>query len=253
MKEDKYYIGGRKVILDALKANKPIQKIYLQFGSEGPEIREIEQLARRKKIPVTRTDKLKFNKLSKLKNPQGILGLLRLSNMMDMNVFLDVHLPKLVEAGQSVLVYADRFNDPHNLGALIRTAEILRADAVCFPIKDSSPISPGVIKASMGAATQIPLIMVTTPFNFLEQLKQFGFHLIAAQKNSASIPVWDYHFPPFSCVIIGNEESGVKYSFTKLIDQFVHIPQHGRTESFNASVAGGILLYEIDRQKTTTS
>ncbi|RMG36462.1 MAG: hypothetical protein D6732_08205, partial [Methanobacteriota archaeon] len=150
-KEDPYFIGGRKVILDVLKSRKPLQKIYIQHGARGPEINTIEQLARKNRVPVVQMDKHKFQRLSRLAQHQGVLALIQFENIISQEHFLDQVLPDLKNNKNATIVYADRFNDPHNLGALIRTSELFNMDAVCFPQKEASPISPGVVKASMGA------------------------------------------------------------------------------------------------------
>ena len=181
-----------------------------------------------------------------------MLALIQFENILSQEIFLQQFLPSLRKKSKATLLYADRFNDPHNLGAIIRTAELFQIDYVCFPQKDASPISPGVVKASMGAALQQKMVSVRTPFNFLSELKNAGFSLIGAAQRHDSKPLWDIHFPSFTCLIVGNEEGGIKHSLKKLVDTFVHIPQFGKTESFNASVAGGIILYEIIRQKTAS-
>lgn len=251
--EDRFYIGGRKVILDALKNGKSLQKIYVQHGVRGPEINRIEQAARKAKVPVIQMDSRKFERLSTLENHQGVLALIRFPNILTQDQFIEHELPQLSKKSLSLIVYADRFNDPHNLGAIIRTSEIFHVDAVCFPLKEAAPISPGVVKASMGAALEQKLVAVRTPFNFLSLIKEKGYFLIGAEKNNESIDIRTFSFPDKVCLIIGNEENGIKHSLKKLIHHYVMIPQLGKTESFNASVAGGILLYEFIKQKKTPS
>lgn len=246
MKEDKFFIGGRKVVLDALLKGEGFQKIYIQHGSRGEEIDRIEKLARKSKIPLVQMDKRKFETLSPNRHHQGVLALTRFPNILTQERLLE----EVAQRNRAFLLYADRFNDPHNLGALIRTAEIFAVDAVAYTLKDGAPISPGVVKASMGAALKQKLVAVRTPFQFLQALQKNGFSLVGAQSGENSIPLWEYQFPEKCCLIIGNEESGIKHSLQPLIQVSIHIPQWGETESFNASVAGGIIIYEYIRQKT---
>ncbi|MCK5076643.1 MAG: RNA methyltransferase, partial [Calditrichia bacterium] len=159
-------------------------------------------------------------------------------------------LPKMEKKNDTLFLYLDRIQDPQNFGALLRSAELMGVDAVFYPVKESTPVTSVVIKASMGAALLLPLIAIKTPFNFLEIIRQKGLSIIGTLKEKdKSISLPKYNFASNNCLIIGNEETGIKNSLRKLCDAFVYIPQVGRTDSFNASVAGGIILYEIARQK----
>ncbi len=251
MKKDKFYIYGKKVVIEALQRGEKLQKIYIQHGIGKEDYRMLEKSARKNGIPLTQIDKHKMEKMVKGKNHQGVAGLLNFENIIDQNEFSAL-VEKLASQQERItLLYLDRIQDPQNFGALLRSAEIFGIDAVLFPIKDSVPITPVVIKASMGAALMLNLVTVKTPFNFLSSLKEKGFSLIGALKEEhISVPSQDFIFPEKSCLIIGNEENGIKNSLRKICDHFVHIDQKGKTESLNASVAGGILLYERMRQFT---
>jgi len=244
------YIYGKKVVLEALQRNEKLQKVYLQHGIKKEDYRTFEKLARNNKIPLTMVDRRKIDKFVKNENHQGFVGLLSYENIHTQDEFLNSLLPKMENNNENLFLYLDRIQDPQNFGALLRSAELMGVDAVFYPVKDSTPVTSVVVKASMGAALLLPLIALKTPFNFLEILKGKGLSIIGTLKDKdKSISLPDYNFAYKNCLIIGNEETGIKNSLRKLCDAFVYIPQVGRTDSFNASVAGGIILYEIARQK----
>jgi len=245
------YIYGKKVVYEALARGDRLQKIFIQHGINKEDYKKIEKMARRNKIPLTQIDSRKIEGIVKNKNHQGMVALLSPTNIYSQEYFIDNLLPEFKKKRTTLFLYLDRIQDPQNFGALLRSAELFGVDAVFYPVKDSTPVTPVVIKASMGAALLIPLIPVKTPYNFLELLKNTGINIIGSLKDehhSQTLPA--FSFPPQKCIIIGNEESGIKNSLRKLCSHFVYIPQTGNTESFNASVAGGIILYENARQTT---
>ncbi len=251
-KMEKKYIYGKKVVYEALSRNEKLQKIYIQHGISNEEYRKFEKLARKNKIPLTKIDSRKIGKFVKDSNHQGVVALLSFENIITQEYFVDKLLPDLLKSDNNLFLYLDRIQDPQNFGALLRSAELLGVNVVFYPEKESTPVTPVVIKASMGAALMLPLISIRTPFNFLEMLKKNGINIIGSLKDEdKSILLHEFNFPEKNCIIIGNEETGIKNSLRKLCDAFLYIPQPGQTESFNASVAGGIILYEIIRQKTT--
>jgi 23S rRNA (guanosine2251-2'-O)-methyltransferase len=249
--ESSFYIYGRNAILEALKSNEDIEKIYYSFGLQGRQIDQIIFTARKMKVPVSQYDKQKFSMLAKNlfgseNNTQGVIAQKSIVKYTDLDELIEIAMAK---EENPVILMLDEINDPHNLGAIARTAECSGAVGMILPERNSSPVTPAAVKASAGALNHLPLCKTVNMIQAVKKLKDSGFwitgtSLSARQDYTAKI----YDRP--TVLVIGNEGRGMKPSLQKHCDNLVKIPILGKIESLNASVSSGIILYEILRQKS---
>jgi 23S rRNA (guanosine2251-2'-O)-methyltransferase len=246
------YIYGRKPVLEALR-NKPstLEKIYLRYGLQGKEIENILITAKKERIPISIIDKVKFRKIEKEINAeqtQGVVAYLSIVTYLSLEELLS---KALKETSNPILVFLDKIQDPHNLGAIARTAECAGATGLIITCKDTAPITATVVKASAGAILHIPISKISSQAKAIELLKDAGFWIVGTSP-SAKVDFWHskYDFP--MVLLIGSEGKGVSPSLLNKCDLIVKIPLFGKVESLNASVSSGIILYEIRRQRETS-
>lgn len=246
------YIWGRNAVIEALNSDKHIEKIYVQFGQQGDAIAKIFQLAKAKGIQVTNHDKNKFLKLEKevlagaeFSNSQGVIALLRPFEVFTIEDFLNREID--MESNPFVVVL-DEISDPHNLGAIARTAECAGAMALIITERNSAPITPAAIKASAGALEHIPVVKASNLSYTLKLLKDLGFWIIGTDATADKYYTEDLYKSPVA-LVIGSEGKGVRPSIVKQCDFLVKIPLKGKVNSLNASVSAAIVMYEIVRQQ----
>lgn len=238
-------IYGKNPVLEALQSGIAVQKIYLQHGQHGQRKREIVRLARRRHVPISEVDAGRMRELAGNVAHQGVVALVSPVRLLELEALIAAAL----EASQTpCLVFADGIEDPQNLGAMIRSAEVLGAGGLIFPARKASPITTAVVKASAGAIWHLPLCRVTSPAHALTLLKEAGFWVYGAD-GRAKEPLWAMDFARPVVLAVGSEGKGLSHSLRKHCDALFAIPQVGRTESLNASVAAGIALYEALRQR----
>jgi len=238
-------IYGKNPILEALQHEKPIEKLYIQYGLHGEKIKLILRLAREQKVPVTRVDHSKLKKIAGQVTHQGVVALISPISLWETDDLLNY----LAELNRPpALVIIDRIQDTHNLGAIIRSAEILGADALIFSPRENAPLNETVVKTSAGAAMHLPICKTHSLSHMIRLLKERDIWIYGS-KPDAELPIWNLDFLRGFVVIIGGEEKGIRPSLLKLCDEVFTIPQVGRTESLNASVATGVILAEALRQR----
>ncbi len=246
------YIWGRNSVIEALTSDKKIEKIYVQFGTQGDAIDRIFRLAKKSGVQIANFDKSKFQKLEKevladaeFSTSQGIIALLRPFDILSIEDFLNQEIDM---ESNPFLVILDEITDPHNLGAIARTAECAGAMALIITEKNSAPLTPAAIKASSGALEHIPVIKANSlPFT-LKVLKDAGFWIIGTDATAERDYTDNIYNSPVA-LIIGSEGKGVRPSIIKQCDFLVKIPLQGKVNSLNASVSAAIVMYEVVRQK----
>ncbi len=240
-------ITGRNPVIEALKANRPIEKIFILRGSHGKPIGVIKNLARKNNIVVTEVDKHKFKELTDIETAQGVAALAGVKDYENLDSLLEKTAGKQGEEKPFLLIL-DEITDPHNIGALIRTAECAGVDGIILPKHHAASLTDTVVKTSAGAVEHIPVSRVTNIANTLERLKEDGYWIIGtdgeAEKQYNEI---DYTSPV--AVIIGAEGKGMRRLVKEKCDFLVRIPLRGKIDSLNASVAGAIVMYEVVRQR----
>jgi 23S rRNA (guanosine2251-2'-O)-methyltransferase len=248
-KDDLAYIYGRNAVFEAIDAGGQFEKIFISFAAKGGPVDKIFAAAKRNSIPVAILDKRKFITLAKKidcsqESNQGVIALLQAGETFT----LDEIIEKIDLKTNPVLVVLDGITDPHNLGAIARSAECSGASALILPEHNSAPVTPVAVKTSAGALKHIPVVKVTNLSTALQRLKEEGYWVVGTEMNAPKAYFEEKYDKPLA-VIIGSEGKGMRPSTKKQCDILIKIPMRGKIESLNASVSAGIILFEILKQR----
>jgi 23S rRNA (guanosine2251-2'-O)-methyltransferase len=237
-------IYGIRPVLEALQANQPFEKIFLRKGMQGESFRELFSLVRAQGIPFQFVPQEKLNRISS-GNHQGVIALLALLEYQKVENLL----PMLYEQGETpFFVVLDRITDVRNLGAIARTAEAAGCHALVVPARNSALVNADAVKTSSGALMHLPVCREENLQKTLRFMKDSGLTLIAAsEKGEEAFDHPDMKKP--LAIILGEEEKGIEPALLRISDHLVSIPMRGKVESLNVSVAAGILIYEVVRQR----
>jgi len=244
MKGEKNMLYGRHPILEALKAGEDLDKLFLQRGLKGELISEIKALAKDHEVPIQEVPIEKLNKLTK-GNHQGMVAFLSLIKYYKVE---DI-LPKVYEEGQVPLfLILDEVTDIRNLGAMARTAFCAGVQTIIIPQKGAAPINADAIKSSAGALNKIPVCRQPDLKQVIQELQLNGIQIIAmdGRGNNLSYEI-DLTIP--TAIVMGSEDRGVANHLIKIVDNIVKLPVIGSFDSYNVSVAAGMVLYEAMRQR----
>jgi 23S rRNA (guanosine2251-2'-O)-methyltransferase len=238
-------VAGRRPVLEALKTGQPVEKIFLLHGAKGDIIGQIQRLARQLGIPVVDASRQRIETMDLGEGVQGIVAFLLEQAFVD----IDELLEKATSKGeQPFLLILDEIEDPHNLGALIRSAECTGAHGVVVPKHHSAPLGQAAVKASAGAVLHVPVARVTNIVQTLEDLKSRGVWILGTDRSGErTFDEVDYQAP--IAIVVGNEGRGIRRLVKEKCDFLVRIPLYGKIESLNASVAGAIVMYEVARAR----
>lgn len=257
--EKSSYIYGRNAVIEALSANKKIEKIFVQFGNQGPAITKIFKIAKDTGVQCINYDKRKFMQLEKEifnnvgqdnikgfkdSKAQGVIALLRNFDVFSVDEFITGITN--IEDNPFVIIL-DEISDPHNLGAIARTAECAGAAGIILTERNSAPITPTAIKASAGALEHIPVAKAGNLVNAIEKLKEKGFWIVGTDGSGKNNYTDNIYNSPIG-IVIGSEGKGLRPSVLKHCDFIVKIPMKGKITSLNASVSAAIVMYELVRQ-----
>ncbi len=238
-------IEGRNPVLEALKADREIDKIYVQNHFKDPVLYEIVKLANEKKIPVSRVEKGKLDHLSHVKNHQGVIA----SVSMTTYVTVDDILNNAYENKRNpFIVILDGIEDTQNLGAIIRSCECAGCDGVIIPKRRAAGVNSGAYKASAGAVNYMKVARVTNINQTIRYLKEQGV-LILGTDASANMSYKDPDLTVPLAIVIGSEGKGMAEHTVKECDTLISIPILGHVNSLNASVSAGIIIYEALDQR----
>jgi 23S rRNA (guanosine2251-2'-O)-methyltransferase len=239
------YVAGRKPVIEALRSGQPIDVILLQRGIRGHVLEDILQLAALKKVRVKEVDKQQLDALAVDAATQGVVAVIPARPPCDLPQILD-SIRRCNETG--FLLILDQIEDPHNLGALVRTAECAGVHGVLIPRYHAAAVTPAVTKASAGATQHIPIAEVTNIVNTIKELKQEGFWIVGlGTEGDRSYREQDFSVPV--ALVVGNEGRGIRRLVKEHCDFLVRIPLYGTVESLNASVAGALVMYEVVRAR----
>ncbi|HHW67130.1 MAG: rRNA (guanosine2251-2-O)-methyltransferase [Epulopiscium sp.] len=242
--EDNLRLEGRNAVLEALKSERDIDKILIQQGNVEGSIKKIIAEAKNRGIVVQTVAKSKLDELSETKKHQGVIAFASAHKYAE----VDDILKKAEEKGEKpFIIILDGITDPHNLGAIVRTANISGAHGVIIPKRRSAGLSAVVAKASAGAIEYVPIAKVTNIARTIEDLKEKGIWIACADMDGE--PMYQTDLKGAIALVIGNEGEGVSRIVKEKCDFTVKIPMYGQITSLNASVAAGILMYEVVRQK----
>lgn len=237
-------VFGLRPVLEALQSGKEIEKIYLQRDAKNPLINELVSLASDLKVPVLKVPIEKLNKITR-KTHQGVICYVSPITYAS----LDNVVSETFSQGKvPLLLILDRITDVRNFGAISRTAECLGVNAIVIPSRGSAEINSDALKTSAGALNYIPIIREENLKNTLTYLKDSGFQLVACSEKADKM-IYQADFTPPLAIIMGSEEDGVSPEYLRKTDMMVKIPQVGKIESLNVSVATGMILSEVVRQR----
>ncbi|MDE6188738.1 MAG: 23S rRNA (guanosine(2251)-2'-O)-methyltransferase RlmB [Clostridia bacterium] len=235
-------IEGKNPVKEALDSDKKISKLYVSKAAR--DLQPIIDVARKKNIRIDFVDKNFLDKISESKRCQGVIAIAQdfeYSTVEDILNFAKSKGEKLF------MLILDGIEDPHNLGSILRVGECMGAHGVVIPSRRSANINATVLRTSAGAANHIKVAMVGNINDTLRQLKDEFVNIYAADMQGT--PAKECRLDEDIAVVIGNEGSGVKALTSKLCNGVISIPQYGKVNSLNASVACGIICYEVTRQR----
>lgn len=243
---DTSYIVGRHAVAEALaRRPKEAQELLLAGGGRAPSIKRILEAARAAGVKVRRVDSASLNALSQGAVHQGVALSLAASSYADLGQVIDAARA----AGQrGLVVLVDHVQDPHNLGAIIRSAAAAGAQGLVIPKDRACPLTPAVAKAAAGALSLLPVARVTNLNRALDELKEAGLWALAAATRQAP-PPWELDLNLPLALILGGEHKGIGQRLLGAADLQASLPLAPGVESLNASVAAGVLLFEIARQR----
>ncbi|MBW8049786.1 MAG: 23S rRNA (guanosine(2251)-2'-O)-methyltransferase RlmB [Cytophagales bacterium] len=237
-------IYGIRPVLEALTAGKEIDKLFIKSGFNNEKITELIKLAQKLKIPVLNVPAEKLNRLTK-GNHQGIVCIISPINFASLHHIID---ETFRSAQNPLLLILDRITDVKNFGAIVRSAECAGVNAIIIPGKGSASINADAVKTSAGALNYLPVCRTNNLLSTIEYLKDSGLQVIACTENGDKY-IYDTDFRDPVAIILGSEEYGIHPQYTKLADSTVKIPLSGKIGSLNVSVAAGIVIYEVVRQR----
>lgn len=239
-------IYGVRAVIEAIKADRPINKIFIQKGMNKELFYELKEELANKKYSLQFVPIHKLNKLTR-KNHQGVIAQV---SPVAYHAITPI-ITKLFEEGEIPLILIlDRLTDVRNFGAIARTAECNGVNAIIIPQKDSVSVTSDAVKTSAGALNIIPVCQSQDLSSTVHKLKEMGLQIVAATEKTKSL-VYEVDFTIPTAVILGSEEDGVSAKLLAESDVKAKIPMVGTIASLNVSVSAGIILYESSRQRLT--
>lgn len=237
-------IVGRKPVLEAINSGEEIEQVYILYGQKGGIVDVIRIAAKKRVIKVNQITPEKFKALTDHPNPQGIIARKSSHKFNDIEEIISSSKNKQYP----LLLLLDSIQDTHNLGAILRSAECSDVDGVIITKYNSAPINETVIKTSAGATEYLKIAQVNNLVQAIKLLKDNGFWIAGSSlENSKTYTDVDYKIP--LALVLGNEEKGIRRLTAETCDILINIPMKGKIQSLNVSVAAGIILFEILRQR----
>lgn len=237
-------IEGRNAVLEALRAGKPIDKLYVLDGCPDGPVRTIIREAKKGDTIINYVKKERLDQLSETGHHQGVIAMAASYEYATVEDILE----KAREKGEAPFIFVlDNIEDPHNLGAMIRTANLAGAHGVIIPKRRAVGLTPTVARTSAGAINYTPVAKVTNLKQTMEQLKKEGMWFVCADMDGTPYYQMDLKGP--MGLVIGNEGEGVSRLIKETCEFVASIPMKGDIDSLNASVAAGVLAFEIARQR----
>ena len=238
-------IIGRKPVLEALNSDEEVSQVFILFGQEGGIIEAIRVAAKKKGIKVNQVPFEKFRLITQNKIAQGVAASKSEQKLYELYDIIN----ESKKSQYPLLLILDSIQDTHNVGAILRSADCSGVDGILITKHNSAPINETVVKTSAGASEHVKIAMVNNLAQTIDELKQKGFWIVGSYLEGAkNYTKVDYKIP--IALIVGNEEKGIRKLTADKCDHLVRIPMRGKIQSLNVSVATGILLFEILRQRS---
>ena len=238
----KEFVMGRHPVKEALQSDREINKLFVQEKIGGRAIDEIVGLANSEKIVISFVPKSKLDSLVDYQNHQGVVLATSPVNYATIDDLFEI-AEERDEAPFFVML--DGIEDPHNLGSIIRTADITGVHGVIIPNRRSANLTSTVSKASAGAVEHVKVARVTNLTQTIKELKERGVWIFGTDMNGTDYRAWNTEGPV--CIIIGNEGKGMSRLVKENVDELITIPMTGNVGSLNASVAASLLMFEVYR------
>lgn len=243
MKTD--WIAGKNPVIEALKASRPIKKVWIAEGVKPGSVADITQKAQARGIAVQRVRRHKLDQMTGGMAHQGVVAHVAAPRYRELpEVLARIQLLKEVP----FLLVLDGIEDPHNLGSILRTADAAGVHGVIIPKRRAVGLTATVAKTSAGAAEHVPVVRVTNLVRTLQELKKNGYWVTGAEAGGDQLYT-DIDFTVPTALVIGSEGRGVRRLVRENCDYLVHLPMKGAINSLNASVAAALLMYEVLRQR----
>ena len=237
-------IFGRNPVLEALRSDSEINKIYLQKGELQGSVKEIVALAKEKGVQIQIVERAKLDQMFPKENHQGVAASIAEANYVDWHDMLaNAHR----KGEDPLLIILDELEDPHNLGAILRSADAVGAHGVIIPKRRAVALTAGVAKAAAGAVAYVPVARVSNLAQTIEALKKEGIWIAGAAMGGTEVYRQNLTGP--LAIVIGSEGKGLGRLVAEKCDFLISLPMQGQINSLNASVATGVILYEVLRQR----
>lgn len=237
-------IFGIRAVIEAAEAGKDIDKVLVKRELSGELFKELQEVLRRYEIPMQRVPVERIDRITR-KNHQGVIAFTSAVTYQK----LENIIPVLYEEGKNpFFVVLDGVTDVRNFGAIARTCEVAGVDALVIPARGSASVNADAIKTSAGALHSLPVCREQNLKDAVMFLKNSGIQVVAATEKAAkSYTEVDFSVPV--AILMGSEDEGVSPEILRICDELVKIPQFGTIQSLNVSVAAGVMMYEVIRQR----
>lgn len=239
-----YTIEGRNAVLEALKSGRPIDKLYVLDGCQDGPVMTIKREAKKRDCLVKFVDKERLDQLSETGHHQGVIAMAAAYDYAELE---DLFAAAEKKGEDPFFILLDNIEDPHNLGAIIRTANLAGAHGVIIPKNRAVGLTAAVARTSAGAINYTPVVRVTNLARTMDELKKRGLWMVCADMGGTRM--YDLNLKGPIGLVIGSEGEGVGRLVKENCDMIASIPMKGDIDSLNASVAAGVLAYEIVRQR----
>jgi 23S rRNA (guanosine2251-2'-O)-methyltransferase len=242
--QEKDFIFGTRAVMEAIHAQKDIDKILLDKEVNNELTKELLALAKAERIPVVRVPDAKLNRITR-KNHQGVIA--------HMSAIQYASLDNVIETCFSsgiapLILVLDRITDVRNFGAIARTAECAGVHAIVIPEKGAAQINSDAVKTSAGALNHLPICRVKNLYYTVKDLLKMGLQVVAVSEKAEKM-MYESDFTIPTALIMGSEEDGISPELMGLSNEFIKIPMKGNIESLNVSVSAGVVIYEAIRQR----
>ena len=244
MRYEEFTIEGRNAVIEAFRSGKTIDRLFILDGCQDGPVQTIKREARKQDTQIRFVDKERLDQLSETGKHQGVIAYMAAYSYAEVEDIFRL----AEEKGEDPFVFIlDGIEDPHNLGAIIRTANLAGAHGVIIPKNRAAGLTATVAKASAGALNYTPVAKVTNIARTIEQLKEKGMWFACADMDGELM--YDLNLKGSIGLVIGNEGEGVSKLVKDKCDYIARIPMKGDIDSLNASVAAGVLAFEVVRQR----
>ena len=239
---------GIHAVREALEAGRAFDRIVIARGRQDTRVEEIVQMARARNVSVRFEDRSQIDRLADTKEHQGIVGLVAARAAGSIEEILEAAIAGAGRGEKGLIVLLDGVEDPHNLGAILRTADAAGANGVVIPERRAAAVTGTVTKASAGASEHLPIAKVTNIARTVEELKENNIWTVGLdERGTQTYDALDYNMD--CALVLGGEGKGLHDLVKRKCDFLVSIPMLGKVPSLNVSVAAAVVLYEIVRQR----